>query len=123
MVNKIFKQGLNIRGAVEYVIDQELHKGLATIMRGGNPDITKLLISSNHRKWKYSSGALSFTEKNLSVRKKNEIMDLFEETFLSGLEESITIPSSTLRFSFEISRCSEAISINTALASAQASRR
>jgi len=86
MVNRIFDYGLNERGSVEYGINQEIHNNMVTVMKGGDPDITKQLILKNSRRWKYTSGVLSFSEGNLSLKKKEKIMKLFEKTFFPGLE-------------------------------------
>lgn len=86
MVNSVFEYGLNDRGSVEYTINQESHNDMVTVMRGGDPEITKQLILKNRNKWKYTSGVLSFVESDLSLKKKNKIMQLFEKTFLPGIE-------------------------------------
>lgn len=87
MVNSVFENGLNDRGAVEYNTDQESHNNMVSVMKGGDPEITKQLILKNRNKWKYTSGVLSFTERNLSLKKKHKIMQLFEETFLPGIKQ------------------------------------
>lgn len=86
MVAQIFHRGINGRGAVEYLIDQNKHDNKVTIL-GGNPDLTKRLIETNDNKWKYTSGVLSFEEADLSAAAKAELMDDFEKSFFPGLEK------------------------------------
>lgn len=53
----------------------------------GDVAMTRALIDSIHRKWKYTAGALSWhPDDKISPEKEKEIMDAFEQVAFAGLE-------------------------------------
>ena len=53
----------------------------------GDVAVTRALIDSIHRKWKYTAGALSWhPDDKVSPEKEEEVMDAFEQVAFAGLE-------------------------------------
>ena len=85
MIVKFFKHGSGDgKAAFNYLLNDRVEEGTSKILRG-SADITKSIISSLKTKKKYKSGCLSFEEQDISIKKKNEIMDLFEKTIFPGM--------------------------------------
>lgn len=74
-------------GAVEYVTETKgKEREGATVLRG-DPELTKRLIEESPYKLKYRSGVISFEEKEISKKDRDEILDLFEKSTFAGLEK------------------------------------
>lgn len=86
MICKYFNKGKGSKGVVEYLLNEREREGTAYVIRG-NAETTRTLIKNNTNKHKYSSGVLSFEEKDISEIDKQEIMDLFEKSTFAGLEK------------------------------------
>ncbi|WP_415407280.1 relaxase/mobilization nuclease domain-containing protein [Sulfurovum sp. CS9] len=85
MLVKFFKYGSgNGKSAFAYLLNHRVHEGTSRVLRG-KADYTLSLIQSLNTKKKYKSGCLSFEEKDISAKHKEEIMDLFEETIFPGI--------------------------------------
>ena len=53
----------------------------------GDPDMTRALIDSIERRWKFTSGVLSWhPEEKISEAQEEEVMDAFEQVAFAGLE-------------------------------------
>ena len=53
----------------------------------GDPAMTRALIDSIDRRWKFTAGALSWhPDEKISEAEENEVMDAFEEVAFAGLE-------------------------------------
>ncbi len=75
--------------AVNYVIDPK-RKGREEsppeVLRG-DPEIVRMVIGSTDRKWKYTSGVLSWApEDQVSPETEKKIMEDFEKTAFAGME-------------------------------------
>lgn len=72
-------------GPVEYLLGKEFDRDGAKLDRGNPAEIQDLINSSPYAK-KYTSGVLSFEEKNLDQKTKDKLMSSFEKTLLPGLK-------------------------------------
>lgn len=72
-------------GPVDYLLGKERNREGATLLRG-DAEETKALIDSNDYAQRYTSGVLSFEEKDISDDAKQQIMDSFEDALLPGLD-------------------------------------
>jgi len=90
MVVQFFKGGRTKQGAksaVDYLLNERLEQGTAKVYEG-NPDLTLKIINSTNRKWKFTSGVISFEEPYEKIKKVLPfIKERFEETFFAGLEK------------------------------------
>ncbi|KAF1073931.1 relaxase/mobilization nuclease domain-containing protein [Halodesulfovibrio sp. MK-HDV] len=90
MLMKVFKHGIG-RGekVIGYVTDSNVEKRKHSppkILRG-DPDQVKRLIDTTSRKWRYTSGVLSWApEDNVTPEKEKELMDSFEQHAFAGIE-------------------------------------
>ena len=58
----------------------------------GDRKLTEVLIDSNHRKYKYTSGAISFRDNEKPTQQQIEkIIEAFERTFTPNLQERVPI--------------------------------
>jgi len=74
-------------GPIDYLLGKNRDRENANLLRG-DPETTLKLIDSLDFKKKYTSGLLSFSEKNLTEETKNKIMDEFERTTFCGLDHN-----------------------------------
>lgn len=87
---KVFKHGIG-RGekVIGYVTDSKVEKRKHSppkILRG-DPAQVKTLIDTTSRKWRYTSGVLSWApEDNVTPEKERELMDSFEQHAFAGME-------------------------------------
>ncbi len=90
MVVQIFKGGRTYKGAksaIAYLLNERLEQGTAKIYEG-NPDLTLKIISQIQRKWKFTSGVISFEESYDKVKDiLPKIKEQFERTFFAGLNK------------------------------------
>ena len=90
MVVQFFKGGRTKQGAksaIAYLLNERLEQGTAKIYEG-NPDLTLKIISQINRKWKFTSGVISFEEPYEKISSLlPDIVKEFEETFFTGLSK------------------------------------
>ncbi len=90
MLMKVFRHGVG-RGAsvINYVTDTTVPKRQHSppeVLRG-DPKQVKQLIDTTSRKWKYTSGVLSWApEDKVTPKQERELMDSFEKHAFAGLE-------------------------------------
>jgi len=73
-------------GVLDYMLGKDRNREAARIIKG-NENITAALIDSINYARNYTSGCLSFSEKDISENIKEELMSSFEDTLLAGLNE------------------------------------
>ncbi|MDO6588550.1 relaxase/mobilization nuclease domain-containing protein [Salipiger sp. 1_MG-2023] len=94
------------RAAVEYLLAEEVaaytedrqrisgqtvRRDVLPEVLSGDPDLTRALIDSNTRKWRYTSGVVAFhAEDNPSVAQQTAVMADFEKAAFAGLESDQT---------------------------------
>lgn len=87
---QFFKGGRTYQGAksaVKYLLNERVKEGTAKVYEG-NPELTLKLIKSINRKWKFTSGVISFEEPLDKIEKHlPKIKEQFEKTFFAGLEK------------------------------------
>lgn len=90
MLMKVFRHGIG-RGekVIGYVTDSKVEKRKHSppkVLRG-DPDQVKTLIDTTSRKWRYTSGVLSWApEDKVTPEKERELMDSFEQHAFAGME-------------------------------------
>ncbi|MBJ2668119.1 relaxase/mobilization nuclease domain-containing protein, partial [Salmonella enterica subsp. enterica serovar London] len=73
-------------GPVDYLLGRERNREGATVLRG-NPEEVRELIDSTPFSKKYTSGVLSFAEKELPPGERERVMTSFERVLMPGLEK------------------------------------
>lgn len=87
MIVKIHSRGKGAgKGPVDYLLGENRDREDARLDRG-NPDEIIDLIDGLKFKQKYTSGVLSFAEKDLPEQQKQQIMNQFEATLFPGLDK------------------------------------
>ena len=90
MVVQFFKGGKTLKGAksaIGYLLNERVKEGTAKVYEG-NPDLTLKIISQINRKWKFTSGVISFEESYEEIKKILPfIVEEFERTFFAGLNK------------------------------------
>lgn len=87
MIVKMFKRGAGGgSGPVNYLLGNKRDREGATLLRG-DPDQIKALIDSSKYAQKYTSGVLSFEEKDIPEATKQRLMDSFEGALLPALDK------------------------------------
>ena len=87
MIVKMFKRGAGGgSGPVNYLLGKNQDREGATLLRG-DPDQIKALIDSSKYAQKYTSGVLSFEEKDIPEATKQRLMDSFERALLPSLDK------------------------------------
>lgn len=87
MIVKMFKRGAGGgSGPVNYLLGKNRDREDATLLRG-DPDEIKALIDSSKYAQKYTSGVLSFEEKDIPEATKQRLMDSFEGALLPALDK------------------------------------
>ena len=87
MIIKIHSRGSGSgSGPVNYLLGKDRAREDARLDRG-DPEQMVQLIDSTHFAQKYTSGVLSFAERDLEEHQKQKIMDSFEQTLLPGLDK------------------------------------
>ena len=87
MIIKIHSRGIGSgSGPVDYLLGKDRDREDARLDRG-DPEQMIQLIDSTHFAQKYTSGVLSFAERDLEEHQKQQIMDSFERTLLPGLDK------------------------------------
>ena len=96
MIISTFKTGKGkSRGPLNYLLgndkDNKPRNPTPTILKGDRK-LTEVLIDSNHRQYKYTSGAIAFRDNEKpSEEQLNKIIEAFEKTFTPGLQERVPI--------------------------------
>lgn len=87
MIIKIHSRGIGSgSGPVDYLLGKDRDREDARLDRG-DPEQMVQLIDSTYFAQKYTSGVLSFAERDLEEYQKQQIMDSFERTLLPGLDK------------------------------------
>lgn len=87
MIIKIHSRGIGSgSGPVDYLLGKDRDREDARLDRG-DPEQMVQLIDSTYFAQKYTSGVLSFAERDLDEYQKQQIMDSFERTLLPGLDK------------------------------------
>lgn len=73
-------------GPVDYLLGRERNREGATVLRG-NPEEIRELIDATPFSKKYTSGVLSFAEKELPPGERERVMTSFERVLMPGLEK------------------------------------
>lgn len=90
MLMKVFRHGVG-RGAsvINYVLDAKDSKrqhSPPTVLRG-DPEQVKQLIDTTSRKWRYTSGVLSWApDDKVTPKQEQQLMDSFESHAFAGME-------------------------------------
>lgn len=88
MIVKIHSRGKGVgTGPVEYLLGKNRDREQAVLL-SGDPDQTIALINSLDFKTKYTSGTLSFEEKDIPAEHKQSIMDSLESHLMAGLDRN-----------------------------------
>lgn len=90
MIMKVFPHGTGEGGKPTRYLVRPDYPGRDTrppqVLRG-DIGMTRALIDSIHRKWKYTAGVLSWhPDDKVSPEKEEEVMDAFEQVAFAGLE-------------------------------------
>jgi hypothetical protein len=87
MIVKIHSRGVGSGSSpIDYLLGKDRDREGATLDRGDPEQIVELIDSTDYAR-KYTSGVLSFAERDLSREQKDQIMSSFEKTILPGLEK------------------------------------
>lgn len=87
MIVKIHSRGKGAgAGPVDYLLGKNRDRQHARVLRGNPNEIIQLIDSSDYVK-KYTSGVLSFYEKDLPEDTKKRIISSFEKAILPGLDK------------------------------------
>jgi len=84
LVTAFFSVGVGAGAGINYLVEER--EPVAKVLRG-DIDQTIQLIDSLDFKQRYCSGVHRFTESGLPEKTKTEIMDSFENTIFSGMEQ------------------------------------
>ena len=76
-------------GPVDYLLGRERNREGATVLQG-NPEEVRELIDATPFAKKYTSGVLSFAEKELPPGGREKVMASFERVLMPGLEKIST---------------------------------
>ncbi|MBN0502323.1 nuclease, partial [Pseudomonas aeruginosa] len=74
-------------GPVDYLLGRERNREGATVLQG-NPEEVRELIDATLFAKKYTSGVLSFAEKELPPGGREKVMASFERVLMPGLEKN-----------------------------------
>lgn len=88
MIFKVFrnKGSGSATASVNYLIGKNRDREKATLLKG-DIEVTRQLAESLDFKNRYTVGVLSFEERDLSAKAKQEIIEDFEKTMFAGLEQ------------------------------------
>jgi len=90
MFMKVFPHGTGDGGKPSRYLVRPDYPGRDTappLVLRGDPAMTRALIDSIDRRWKFTSGALSWhPDEKISEADENEVMDAFEQVAFAGLE-------------------------------------
>ena len=87
MIIKIHSRGAGSgRGPVDYLLGKDRDREDARLDRGDPEQMIQLIDSTNFAQ-KYTSGVLSFAERDLDEHQKQQIMDSFERVLMPGIDK------------------------------------
>lgn len=87
MIIKIHSRGAGCgSGPVDYLLGKDRDREDARLDRGDPEQMVQLIDSTNFAQ-KYTSGVLSFAERDLEEHQKQQIMDSFERALMPGLDK------------------------------------
>lgn len=87
MIVKIHSRGAGSgSGPVDYLLGKERNREQADVLRG-DPERVKELIDTSEYIRTYTSGVLSFQERDLPDDEKARLMDEWEQTLMTGLDK------------------------------------
>ncbi len=90
MMIKVFPHGKgNGIGPTRYLVRQDYHgrKESPPVVLRGDPDMTRALIDSIDREWKFTAGVCSWgPEDAITPEKEQEVMDSFEAVAFAGMQ-------------------------------------
>lgn len=87
MIIKIHSRGAGSgRGPVDYLLGKDRDREDARLDRGDPEQMIQLIDGTNFAQ-KYTSGVLSFAERDLDEQQKQQIMDSFEKALLPSLDK------------------------------------
>lgn len=87
MIIKIHSRGIGAgRGPIDYLLGKNRDRQDARLDRGDPEQMIQIIDSTNFAQ-KYTSGVLSFAERDLDEHQKQQIMDSFERALLPGLDQ------------------------------------
>jgi len=88
MIVKIFanKGGGSAGASIDYLLGKDRQREGAKVL-SGDPELSKTIAESLEFKNRYTVGCLSFEERKISPKAKQEIMEKFEKTIFSGMEK------------------------------------
>ena len=87
MIIKIHSRGIGSGSApVDYLLGKDRDREDARLDRGDPEQMIQLIDSSNYAQ-KYTSGVLSFAERDLEEHQKQQIMDSFERVLMPGIDK------------------------------------
>ena len=87
MIIKIHSRGIGAgRGPIDYLLGKDRDRQDARLDRGDPEQMIQIIDSTNFAQ-KYTSGVLSFAERDLDEQQKQQIMDSFERALLPGLDK------------------------------------
>jgi len=87
MIVKIHSRGAGSgSGPVDYLLGKERNREQADVLRG-DPERVKELIDTSEYTRTYTSGVLSFQERDLPADEKARLMDEWENTLMTGLDK------------------------------------
>ena len=87
MIIKIHSRGIGAgRGPIDYLLGKDRDRQDARLDRGAPEQMIQIIDSTNFAQ-KYTSGVLSFAERDLDEHQKQQIMDSFERALLPGLDQ------------------------------------
>ena len=87
MIIKIHSRGAGSgRGPVDYLLGKDRDREDARLDRGDPEQMIQLIDSTNFAQ-KYTSGVLSFAERDLDEHQKEQIMDSFERALMPGMDK------------------------------------
>lgn len=88
MLVKFFSRGKGGGSApVDYLLGKDRNRENAQVLRG-NPEQAKELIDGLSFARNYTSGCLSFAEKDIPEHQKQMLMDSFQDTLMAGLDRN-----------------------------------
>lgn len=73
-------------GPVDYLLGKDRQRDGATVLQG-NPEVIRELIDASPYAKKYTSGVLSFAEKDLPPGQREKLMESFERVLMPGLDK------------------------------------
>lgn len=86
MIVKMFKGGGNAKSSADYLIGKEHDREGARELKG-DIRLTQSIAEQADYSQQVTVGCLSFEEKNIPEKQKEELIDKFEQTFFAGLEK------------------------------------